>query len=88
MPQPPTERPFVDCVQGIEPLTEPVKHNCHRAAFDTGGVFAIMEMRMMFSLALDPYPRKPDAAFEPPADTTDDVADSPFGRLAARDKKN
>jgi Large ribosomal RNA subunit accumulation protein YceD len=42
----------------------------------------------MFSLALDPYPRKPDAAFEPPADTTDDVADSPFGRLAARDKKN
>ena len=34
-----------------------------------------------FSLALDPYPRKPDAAFEAPANAADTA--SPFERLRA-----
>jgi len=33
------------------------------------------------TLALDPYPRKPGVAFEPPSDA--EPADSPFGRLRA-----
>jgi uncharacterized metal-binding protein YceD (DUF177 family) len=36
-------------------------------------------------LGLDPYPRKPDAAFEPPA-PPDDVASGPFAALAALQK--
>ena len=32
-----------------------------------------------FTLALDPYPRKPGVAFEPPADSAPEV--SPFGKL-------
>jgi hypothetical protein len=32
-----------------------------------------------FALAIDPYPRCPDVAFEPPADQ--DIAESPFGIL-------
>jgi hypothetical protein len=34
-------------------------------------------------LAIDPYPRKPDAAFEPPLVTTADPEDHPFAALKA-----
>jgi hypothetical protein len=38
----------------------------------------------LLSLALDPFPRKPDAVFEPPADTGES---SPFAALAALKSK-
>jgi uncharacterized metal-binding protein YceD (DUF177 family) len=34
-------------------------------------------------LAIDPYPRKPDAAFQPPADAAADPEDHPFAALKA-----
>jgi hypothetical protein len=39
-----------------------------------------------FALGLDPYPRKPGVAFEPPEDA-EDADDSPFAALADPEKK-
>lgn len=39
----------------------------------------------LFTLALDPYPRKPDATFEEPAPAAEEPARSPFAALKALD---
>ncbi len=55
-------------------------------ALENGSVDIGEAVAEQLSLAMDPYPKKPGAAFQPPADETPDVAAKPANPFAALEK--
>jgi uncharacterized metal-binding protein YceD (DUF177 family) len=73
---PGSEREIVVDVDGEEPPE----------ALENGRIDVGEAVAEQLSLAMDPYPKKPGVAFEPPVDAPDDAAERPANPFAALEK--